>query len=227
MTPAPIRFLFDYLSPYAYIGWTQIHALAERHGRAVEPVPVLFAALLNAHGTKGPAEVPAKRVYVFKDAFRKAHALGLGGIIPPPAHPFSPLLALRASSLELPAPERRALIDALYRATWAGGGGVEERDAVARIADSVGLAGADIVARAEQPEAKQRLRRATDDAIAAGVFGVPTLFVDGEMFWGVDSLPHVDQFLAGRDPFPHEALARWGDVPATATRTRPPREGAG
>jgi len=70
-----ITFYFDFLSPYAYIAWTQIQPLALRHGRRVEPAPVLLAGLLNAHGQKGPAEIPAKRAYVFKDVLRKAHRL--------------------------------------------------------------------------------------------------------------------------------------------------------
>jgi 2-hydroxychromene-2-carboxylate isomerase len=65
-----IRFCFDFISPYAYLAWTQVHALADRHGRAVEPVPVLFAALLDHHGTVGPAEVPAKRRYLMFDVVR-------------------------------------------------------------------------------------------------------------------------------------------------------------
>src|SRR5512140_3653821 len=97
-----IRFCFDYVSPYAYLAWTQIHALAARHGREVTPVPVLFAALLDAAGTKGPAEIPAKRGYVFKDVLRSAHRLRVP-LVPPPAHPFNPLLALRVSSLDLEA----------------------------------------------------------------------------------------------------------------------------
>ena len=121
----PIRLYFDFISPYAYLAWKGVHALAAEHGRSVEAVPILFAALLDAHGTKGPAEVPAKREYVFKDALRRATMAGLT-LVPPPAHPFNPLLALRAASFPAddPAGQRR-LIDELFAATWAGGGGVE------------------------------------------------------------------------------------------------------
>src|SRR5687768_5736520 len=97
----PIRVHFDFISPYAYIGWFSLRAIAARHGRAVEPVPTLLAPLLDAYGQRGPAEVPPKRAYLFKDASRKAHREGLGPLVPPPAHPFNPLLALRASSLPL------------------------------------------------------------------------------------------------------------------------------
>ena len=213
-----IRFFFDYLSPYAYIAWTQIHALAERHERAVEPRPVLFAALLGEHGQKGPAEIPAKRLYVFKDAYRKAHRLGLPPLTPPSTHPFNPLIALRASTLPRAADAQRRLIDALYAATWAGGGGVDSAERVASIATSVGLDGDAIVREAGTDDAKQRVRANTEEAIGAGVFGVPSMVVEDELFWGVDSLELLDAFLAGEDPLTPEELFRWIHVVPSATR---------
>src|SRR4051812_14938048 len=122
-----IEIHFDYLSPYAYLAWTQIHRIAEKHGAEVEPIPVLFAGLLQHHGTKGPAEIPAKRSYLFKDILRLAHAFGVP-IAPPATHPFNPLLPLRASSLDLDAGVRRRLIDGLYAATWAEGKRVDTKE---------------------------------------------------------------------------------------------------
>src|SRR5947207_2147613 len=112
MSSSTLQFYFDFISPYAYLGWTQIHLLAGRHGSTVEPVPILFAALLNTYGHKGPAEIPPKRAYIFKNVLRLAHRLGVP-LQPPPAHPFNPLLALRVASLPMEAGERRRLIDAL------------------------------------------------------------------------------------------------------------------
>lgn len=195
-----IRFLFDIISPYAYVAWHRVHGIAGRHGRDVEPVPVLFAGLLGAHGTKGPAEVPAKRVYVFKDAARAAYVAGLTFGMPP-AHPFNPLLALRIAGEPMDPGARRDLITALFRAVWGGGGpGVTDPEIVASICDQVGLDGAALVAAAGAEAAKARLRAATEEAIAAGAFGVPTMLADGELFWGNDSLDHLDRFLAGEDP---------------------------
>jgi len=213
----PIRFLFDYVSPYAYIAWTQVHAMAERHGRAVEPVPILFAALLAAHGHKGPAEIPPKRIYIFKNVARQAHRLSLP-LVPPPAHPFNPLLALRASSLPMETATRRRWIDRLYAATWAGGPGVEDPAVVARLAGELGLDGDAVVAAARSDEAKARLRAQTDEAVRAGVFGVPTILVGDELFWGYDAFPDVEQYLRGEDPIDLAGLARWANLPATARR---------
>src|SRR5215475_4422211 len=114
----PWTFYFDFISPYAFLGWKQIRLLAARVSREVEPVPVLFAALLGAHGTKGPAEVPAKRAYLFRDVARKAYRAGIPGMRPPPAHPFHPLAALRAASLPVSADTRARIVDALFDAAW-------------------------------------------------------------------------------------------------------------
>ena len=213
-----IRFHFDFLSPYAYLAWHRIHPIAARYGRTVEPVPVLFAGLLGAHGTRGPAEVPAKRIYVFKDALRAAHTAGIP-FGPPSAHPFNPLLALRVSGEPMAEDARRRLIDRLYAAVW-GGDALDVTDpaVVAGIAERAGLDGAAVVAAAGGEAAKARLRAATEHAIGAGVFGVPTMLVDGELFWGNDSLDHLDRFLAGVDPVSATILARWAEVPAGAQR---------
>lgn len=213
-----VRFLFDYLSPYAYVAWHRIGPIAARHGREVEPVPVLLAALLGAAGTRGPAEVPAKRAYLAKDTIRAAAVAGVR-FAPPPAHPFNPLLALRVTGAVAELAARRRLIDALFAAVWGGGPGVEDRATVVAIADRVGLDGAALVAAATGEPAKTRLRADTDAAIAAGAFGVPTILVDGELFWGNDSLEHVERFLAGADPVTPARLAPWQDLRASATRS--------
>ncbi len=217
MRASPLSFHFDYLSPYAYLAWTQIHALAVRHGRAVEPVPTLFAALLDAWGTKGPAEVAPKRVYVFKDALRSARRLGVP-LAPPPSHPFHPLLALRASSLPMEPAQRVTFISALFRETWGGGRGVTESSVVAACARESGLDGEAIVRRANEPAAKDALRAQTARAIEAGVFGVPTVIVDGECFWGLDALPNLDAHLRGDDPVDDALLQRWNHIAPSAVR---------
>jgi 2-hydroxychromene-2-carboxylate isomerase len=218
--PSPLRFYFDYISPYAYLAWTQVHAVAARHDREVEPVPVLLAGLLEAMDTRGPAEIPAKRAYVIKDVARLAHGLGVP-LDAPPAHPFNPLYALRVSSLPMAPPMRRALVDGLYAAVWAGGGGVTERERVAEVAKAVGLAET-ALAEAESAPGKERVRRQTEEALQAGAFGVPTMVVDGELFFGLDSLPHLERWLRGEDPLDPALLERWARLPAQAVRKPPP-----
>lgn len=215
-----LRYYLDFISPYAYLGWPQARALAERCGMELRPVPVLFAAMLDAHGHKGPAEIEPKRLYTFKHVTRLAHDLGVP-LRPPPAHPFNPLLALRVASLpRLSADERLRVIDALYELVWARGVGVTDPAAVARELEAVGLPGPAMVAEASTPAVKDRVRSQTEDALARGVFGVPTFEVErtGELFWGQDSIPHVERHLAGQDPVTPAWLEHWKDLPKAAVR---------
>jgi 2-hydroxychromene-2-carboxylate isomerase len=207
-----LRFYLDYLSSNAWLAWTQLPGLAAKHGVAIEPVPVLFAGLLEAHGQLGPAEIPAKIRWMVRNNLRKAALLGVP-LRPPVHHPFNPLLALRVSSLPLEASRRSALVEGLFRAVWVEGLHVSEPAVVARVADAAGLDGGALVAEAQTPEAKARLRRQTDDAIAKGVFGVPTVEVRGELFWGYDDFPWLELVLAGRDPLDPETAAGWTGPP--------------
>jgi len=203
---APIRFLFDYISHNAYLAWTQIGVIAARHGRTVEPEPVLFAGLLNAHGQLGPAEVPPKARWMMLDVARKARRLGVP-LAPPKTHPFPPLLALRVTHAAPPGEPRRRLIDGLFRATWAESRDPSDPAEVARIAAAAGLDGERLVKDAATEPVKARLRDATEAAVRDGVFGVPTALADGELFWGFDDLPHLELHLAGRDPTPRARAA--------------------
>lgn len=215
-----IRFYFDYISPNAYLAWTQLPALAARYGATIDPVPVLFAGLLEASGLLGPAEVPAKSLWMSKNNLRKSRLLGVP-LNPPAFHPFNPLLSLRVSSLSLAAPERTTLVSALFDAVWVRGLHVSEAAVVEQVAGEVGLDGAALVQAAQQPECKARLRAQTDDAIARGVFGVPSMEVAGEIFWGHDDLPHVELRLAGRDPVDEIEPQSWSRRPRpSAMRAR-------
>jgi 2-hydroxychromene-2-carboxylate isomerase len=216
-----ITFYFDFLSPYAYIAWTQVHALAARapQPRGVTVVPVLLGAILDAMGQKGPAEIPAKRLYAFKDAYRKARALGLPPLVLPPTHPFNPLVALRVASLARwggDETSRRRAVDELFAAAWRDGVGIETKEDVAAVLARAGFDGASLVEESQTPDAKERLRAQTAAAIAVGVFGVPTLLVDGEIFWGVDSLAFAEAKLRGEDPAPTDTSTL--ERPASATR---------
>ena len=215
MAGAPtIRFLFDYISTNAYLAWLVLPELAKRHGATIEPVPVLFAGFLEATGMFGPAEVPQKARWMWRNNMRKAARLGVP-LNRPRFHPFNPLLALRASGLPMDEAARARLITGLFEAVWVNEQHVSEPEVVKAIADKAGLDGARIVQQASEPEAKARLRRETDEAIALGVFGVPSMVVGKEVFWGYDDFPYLEEFVAGRDPIPPI------DSPEFMTRMQP------
>ena len=208
MAERVLRFHFDYISPYSYLAWHRLERFAPEHDLVVEPKPTLFAGLLNEHGHKGPGEIEPKRMYMFKDCIRGAALLGLP-FEPPATHPFNPLASLRASLLDMEDDTRSELITRLYSATWAEG-------LVAGICAEVGIP--DAAERIRDPAIKQRLFDAGREAIALGVFGVPAMIVDGELFWGTDSFRHLERFLAGEDPVRPEDTARWAAVKPSAQR---------
>ena len=214
-----VQFYFDYISPNAYLAWTQIHPLLARYGRRVDPVPVLFAGLLRAHDLLGPAEVRPKWRWMVRDIVRKAKLLDIP-LGPPSSHPFNPLLALRVTSLPMDDVVRTRLIDGLFRAVWAGGSGATDPGQIAAVADEAGLDGRAAVERAGESETKDRLRRQTDDAIFRGVFGVPTIVCGGQLFWGYDDLPHLEERLSGSLCYDPAELDPWEKTPRGATRRR-------
>ena len=220
MSQSPIRFYFDYISHNAYLAFTQLDLLAARHRREFTLEPVLFAGLLNHYGQLGPAEVPPKARWMMLDVVRKARRLGVP-IAKPASHPFVPLLALRASFVQLEPELRRRLVAALFRAVWAESVDVSDPREVARVLRGAGFDGGGIVEFAQSDQAKRVLREATDAAIAEGVFGVPSFRADGELFWGFDDLPHLELHLEGRDPLAPGDAERFTSYAASAKRRRP------
>jgi 2-hydroxychromene-2-carboxylate isomerase len=183
-----VRCYADPVSPYAWLGLRDLGRL-EAAGARIVVHPVLFAGLLNAHGNIGPAEVPAKRRYLFRDVMREAARRGLP-FAGPPGHPFNPLLALRMCTALADDAARGALLMAFTCATWERGADLMDEATLTGLADEKGLDGAGLLAAAQTPAVKQALADATAQAVTDGVFGVPTFRLDGdsELFWGADRI---------------------------------------
>jgi len=221
---ARVLFYFDYISSNAYLAWAALPKIVARHGARLEPVPVLFAGLLEAHGQLGPAEVRPKARWMFRNNLRKAAQLGIP-LRPPRFHPFNPLLSLRISSVEMEEPQRDALVSLLFEAVWVRELHVSEPETVAALANEIGLPGEQLLAEAQEGATKARLRQQTDDAIARGVFGVPTMGVGDELFWGYDDLPFLELHLAGLDPLDADEAGKWMREPRPSARRRRFRQG--
>jgi 2-hydroxychromene-2-carboxylate isomerase len=214
-----IQFYFDYISSNAYLAWVELPKLAARYAASIQPVPVLFAGLLEAHGQLGPAEVRPKARWMFRNNLRKAALLGIE-LRPPRFHPFNPLLSLRISSLELPDEQRNALISLLFEGVWVREQHVSEPETVAALASEAGLDGPALVAEAQASATKARLRQQTDAAIARGVFGVPAMVAGDELFWGYDDLPYLEMVLSGKDPLDAAKASEWLREPRASARRR-------
>lgn len=169
---------FDFISPFACLQWPKVRALAARHD--IEPRPILFAGLLGHHGHKGPAEIPSKRVFTYRHVLWKSRQAGTP-LRFPPAHPFNPMLALRLCVALGATPEA---IDAIFDWIWKRGLAADSLEAIAPLARELGVGD---LAELSRQDVKDTLRANYDAALAAGVFGVPTLAIDGELFWGDDA----------------------------------------
>jgi 2-hydroxychromene-2-carboxylate isomerase len=207
-----IFWVFDVISPFSYLGLKQLERLPPFV--SVEYVPVLFAGLLAHHGQTGPAEIVPKRRFTYRFALWRARQMGLAMRMPP-AHPFNPLMALRL--IVASGCERRA-IERVFDAVWLHGRDVSDAAVIADIAAELGIA--DVDGALNQPSVKQRLRENTDWAIANGVFGVPTIVVDRELFWGQDAFEMALDYL--RDPalFDDPIMRAIEQLPVGAVRPR-------
>lgn len=196
-------FWFDPISPFAYLAFHRLPEVLQGRSYAVEYRPVLLAGLLGHWQTKGPAEVVPKRAWTYRHVSWLAQHHGLPMRLPDP-HPFNPLPLLRMALACVPAgecPNRRiagAVIDHAFRT----GGDVVDPARLAELATAQG-----VVRDPAGEEVKRELRTHTDAAIAAGVFGVPTITCEGRLFWGLDALPMLADFIDG---------GRWFDGPAWA-----------
>ena len=198
MTGSPIEFFFDPISPYGYLASTQIEALAARHGRTVDWRPVLLSVtVLQIMGLKPVPLTPLKGDYSRDDKHRLASLLGvplvehgLGGSVSP-IKSLRLFMALKARDASLAARYARRLC----AAHWAEGQDIGDVGVLIRVAESVGVADADVHDALHDEAVKASLRAAVDDAVALGVFGVPTFRVDDQLIWGVARLWMLEHWL--------------------------------
>ena len=212
------RWYFDFISPFAYLQSERLPSLAGR--LRIRYRPVLFAALLDASGQKGPAEIAGKRAFTYKFVVWQARRQGIP-LKFPHEHPFNPLRLLR---LAIACDCRPDAVQRIFRFVWRDGRLPDLPIEWAELTHDLGVADAD--ARIADPDVKETLRRNTDEAIARGVFGVPTLAVGDELFWGVDATDMALDYVAAGCRFADPEYARVSALPTGVVRqpaTRKPR----
>ncbi len=190
MSNRPIDWYFDFISPYAYLQWQRLRR--EAPALELRPKPVLFAGLLNHWGNKGPVEIAPKRGWTYAHSLWVARRHDIAMRLPS-AHPFNPLPLLR---LSLALGSTDDAVDRLFSYVWRDGLLPTDSEAWQDLLDEHLITPADI----NGEDIKAALHANCEEAIGAGVFGVPTAVVDGQLFWGVDA---TDMLLAcvKDDPF--------------------------
>ena len=203
------RWYFDFISPFAFLQWRRLRDASL--GIVPEPVPILFAAVLAHHGQKGPAEIPGKRVFTYRHVIWRARRDGIA-LRFPPGHPFNPLAALR---LSIALGNRPEVVDAIFDHVWVEGRAADSAESLAPIGARFGVEVASAIA---EPAAKDALKRNTEGAIAAGVFGVPTLAFGDALFWGDDATQMAADYARGALDLDDPEYARIATLPESAKR---------
>ena len=187
-----IHFYVDFISPYAWLGFDALPRALEGISHRVVHKPVLFAAMLKHHGQLGPAEIPAKRDWTYRQVLWLARQQGTALQLPA-MHPFNPLGLLRlATACDPDGEPSRYVCEKIFRHVWCNGQDAADPERLAALTAEL-----DPALDPSSAQVKQALQKHSQEAMDLGVFGVPTWVVDGRVFWGQDALPMLRACLQG------------------------------
>lgn len=198
---ATIEFFFDCSSPWTYLAFENLQPLAAELGAAIDWRPILVGGVFNAVNPSVYASraqpVPAKARYMLKDLQDWARVAGLKIKMPPSVFPVNSVKAMRACLVLAPEGALTPFARAVFQSYWSDDEDISQDSVLTAVCAQVGKDGADVLARAAAPEIKAALKANTDELIARGGFGSPTLFVNGtDMYFGNDRLELVRAALA-------------------------------
>jgi len=203
-----MRWYFDYISPYAYLQSTRLQDLNSIH--PVTCTPVLFAGLLNHWENIGPAEIAPKRKWTFREiawiAAKDNIELNF-----PDHHPFNPLPLLRLGILHNNSID---VVQRLFNFVWVDGNLPQDQDAYSALLDELGTSASEL----KSEHVKTQLLANGKQAIECGVFGVPTLQADDELFWGYHATDMATAYLTDSNGYPHGQIKKADSIPEGTAR---------
>ena len=191
-----IEFFFDFGSPTAYLAYTQLPRIAAECGAQIVWRPMLLGGVFKATGNQSPVLIAPKGNWMWDDMDRWARRYGVP-LVKNPFFIINTLALMRgAAGLQMREPERfPRYVDLMFRAMWVEPCNLGDPAVVAATLQKAGFDAAARAALAGDPEVKARLIAITEEAVARGVFGAPTMFVGGQMFFGQDRLEFVREAL--------------------------------
>jgi len=208
----PASWYFDFVSPFSYLQLAKVRLWREQLD--ITPLPIVFGVVLNQVGSIGPAETRGKREFTYRLVQWQAERAGIV-LRFPPAHPFNPLAALR---LCIAAGSSWESVEAIFAHFWRDGRAGTTAAELAETGRALGIG--DVGAMIEAGEVKAALRANTERALAAGVFGVPTLQIGSDLFWGNDASAMVEEYLADPSRFAGDEYRRIAQLPVGVERRR-------
>ena len=189
-----IECFFDFGSPATYLAWTQLPALAARYNAKLVWRPMLLGAVFKATGNQSPAMNPAKGRYMLIDFQRYAKSYG----VPMKFNPFFPIntmTLMRGAVALLDDPRFDDYLDAVFTAIWVDEQNMGQPEVVASVLAKAGFDAQALLVRCGEDTVKEKLKANTEEAVVRGAFGAPTIYVDGEMFFGQDRLSMIEKAL--------------------------------
>ena len=200
MVTKTLELIFDFGSPNAYLTLKVLPELLDRTGADLIIMPCLLGGIFRATGNKAPmvqyADAPAKLAYENLEMRRFIDRHGLTKFTLNPHFPVNTLLIMRGAIVAEDEGNLDDYIDAVNRAMWEDGLKMDDPEVAAAFLSANGFDGPALLARTQEPDIKAKLARNTETAVARGVFGIPSFFVEGEMFFGKDRLAQVEEALA-------------------------------
>lgn len=201
---------FDFVSPFS---WLALHRLESFDDRVeIHHRPVLFAAILDHWGHRGPAEIAPKRLWAYRTCLWQARRDGIPMRFPA-SHPFNPLPYLR---LCITAGSTRDAVTTIFRALWTTGADPADPALPERLAMALNVDPNAV----NEPDVKQALHRETAAAVDRGVFGVPTLIIDRQLYWGTESMDFASAALDDPAILNDPEMQRLETLPVGASRKR-------
>ena len=189
-----VEFLFDFGSPTSYLAYKQLPKIAARHGARIVWTPILLGGVFKATGNSSPATVPAKARYMNTDLarFAKRHNIVLNFNT---HFPVNTLPIMRGAVAYQSTSQFDIYVNAMFDAMWAHPRNLNDPSEIAHVLKDIAIDPGDFIDRTERADVKEKLKANTESAVARGVFGAPTFFVNGEMFFGQDRLDFVEEML--------------------------------
>lgn len=192
------EFFYDVTSPTAYLAWRRLPELLARTGASVVYRPVFLGGIMQATGNRPPGTLPQKGRWMAQDLQRWARRIHTT-LAFNPHFPMMTLMAQRIAHHLLGRAEFEAYTDAVFTAAWQDQKNIGDRTVLADVLAAAGLSAEELLAAAENPANKDKLKATTEEAVARGVFGAPTFFVttpEGEeMHFGQDRLDFLEEAL--------------------------------
>ena len=188
-----VTFCFDFGSPYSYLAYNYLSPIKEA-GAQIDLKPVLLGGIFKATGNQPPATVQKKGEYMFKDIQRWSNKLGISFKM----NPYFPILTVPHMRGAILAQKKDILEDymqSMFDSMWLKGLNLNDQEILTKVASESGIDPNDFAEGISSDEIKDELRLNTQFAIDKGAFGVPTYFLENEIFWGIDSIKFLLESL--------------------------------